>query len=90
MSLGEKGIPRIAEAYIGHHIQVIAWHIAERSGWQPIVHVKDFTSDNKTDIKHLMFSRLYVTLEEVQRVGFLTSRVWIDSGKPDPSSPVDA
>jgi hypothetical protein len=79
----------MTETYKGHHIQVLAWHIAERNGWKPLVHVTDYTASNKVDVKHLPFGRLYATQREVQLVGFLAAKNWIDSGKPGLSREVD-
>jgi hypothetical protein len=80
----------MTETYKGHHIQVLAWHIAERNGWKPFVHVTDYTASNKADVRRLKFSRLYATQREVQLVGFLAAKNWIDNGKPDLSGHVDA
>jgi hypothetical protein len=49
----------MTETYKGHHIQVLAWHVAERNGWKPLVHVTDYAAPNKVDVKHLPFGRLY-------------------------------
>jgi hypothetical protein len=37
----------MTQTYKGHHIQVLAWHIAERNGWKPFVHVTDYTASTK-------------------------------------------
>jgi hypothetical protein len=80
----------MTETYKGHHIQVLAWRVAERNGWRPLVHVTDYTAPNKVDVKRLPFGRIYATQREVQLVGFLAAKNWIDNGKPELGNGFDA